>query len=355
MADIIDANGAMYEVVADGAAEQAAIVVMRIVDEDGVRSVEVDSRPSVDDPRFAVVVKSGGLVVLVGDPAVVLGNPLPLDLGVRLEVPGFRRVTVPVVVPANPVIPFAAPPVTLRRTPVTLRGRAVISATGAPLAGGTLGYAPKPVIAGQSVLALGQVLPADVPDGTVLTGMALTAVGGALPVKIVQTRAPAGTSWLILNDRRDLAPGQILRLGPADRPSLARIGVVAVVPADLTKPGLVLLSTPLTATARQGDPAQAFTAGAPDASATIGLAFAGEALLLTAAVPTGDALVVGPAASGIPFTAAPATDADGYYSQPGIARLPRLDLTMSAPALSPRTVTWEPSAGTTRIDWRMSP
>jgi hypothetical protein len=356
MLDIIHAGGLVYAVVPDFTAEQVAIAILRLFDQDGVTPVDTVSVPGVSDPRFGVLTKDSGLIVVVADPVIALPNPaVPPSFSMSLTVPGFRSVTVPIVLPPNPVLPVMLPPIVLRRSPVTLSGRAVLASTGAPVADATIGFAPNPAIPGQVVIALGQALVADVPDATPLLGVSLTPVGGPVPVKTVQENAPAGATWLTLDDRQGLTAGQILRLGPAEWLSLARIGVVAQVPVDLTKPGIVLLSTPLTATARRSDPAQPCVAGPPAPSATIGQAFAGEALLLAAAVPAGDALIAGSVASGIPHTVTPATDADGYYLQSGIARLPRLDVTMSAAGLATQTITWEPAAGTTRIDWRMSP
>ena len=85
------------------------------------------------------------------------------------------------------------------------------------------------------------------------------------------------------------------------------------------------------------------------------LRVAGEAVLVTDAAPAGATLIVGPAATGIPFSRPDATGADGYYRFTGIARIPRFSVTVTAAGFLSQTRTWMPAAGTASIDWRLKP
>jgi hypothetical protein len=356
MRETIDAGGKEFQVAIDLATDLVAIAILRVFAEDGETPVALSGPPRLSDSRLQASERPGGLVVITADPLAALPDAAsPLAFSLTLTEPGFRTVSVPVALPPNPITPVELPAVTLRGLPVELSGRAVLASNGDPVAGAVLSYAPHPPVAGEVILALGQILPADVPPGTTVRGVSLTPVGGPVPLKTVLEEARAGDTLLTLDDRQGLSAGQILQLGSGDRLSLARMGVVSMTPADLTKPGLVLLATPLTASVRAGDPAQACTTGAPTDTVTSGQSFAGEALLLAGAAPAGDALIVDPGGGAVPLTLTPPTAPDGYYRQAGIARFPSLDITISKVGLSAQTVTWQPAAGATAIDWRMQP
>ena len=323
------------------------LAILRVLDEDG-SPVPVSADPVSSDPRILGLVKDGGLIVLVVDPATA--PPLPALFTVILAEPGFRSASVSVAVPAGAAFPVSLPDLTLRRVPIALGGRVVSAAAGTPIANASIELTPVPTVAGQHLIALGQLLAADVPAGTPVTGFTLTPVGGPVPVKTVQDTAARGSTALTVDDRQSLVAGQILQIGPPVRRSLA--GIVFVEPTlPLSGPGFVLLAPALAATARQDDPAQPCTLVATgSAGATIGQAFAGEALLLADAAVTGDALMVG----GAPYTAAPDTDADGYYQRIGIGRFPQLIVAASAGGFAVQPRAWSPR-GVPRLDFRLVP
>jgi hypothetical protein len=320
---------------------------LRVLDEDG-SLVTLSAALLPSDPRVLAFAKDGGLIVLAVDPATA--PPLPAMFTLSLAEPGFRRTSVAVSFPANATFPLTLPDLTLRRVPITLRGRVVTAAAGAPLASASVTLAPVPAVAGQTMIALGQLLATDVPAGTPVVGFALTSVGGAVPIKNVQANAARGATELTLDDRQNLTTGQILRIGPLGRRSLARIAFVDPTP-PLTGPGFVLLGPPLTATARQNDPAEPCTLGVAGlAGNSIGDAFAGEALVLADTAVSGDALLIGAA----PYTIAPATDADGYYQRSGIARFRPLTVSVAAAGFASQTRAWSPG-GVARLDFRLVP
>jgi hypothetical protein len=119
----------------------------------------------------------------------------------------------------------------------------------------------------------------------------------------------------------------------------------------------VLHGGPLAVTARQGDAAEACTLGPPAAvaTATLGQAFAGETVLLTAAAAPGEVLVLGPPASGAVHGRPAPTDADGQYRIAGLARVPRFTATVTAAGFAAQSRVVSPAAGTARIDWRLIP
>jgi hypothetical protein len=334
-------------VVVDLIGRIVVLAVLRVVDEDG-STIGLSAEPTLSEPRVLVLVKDGGLLVLMADPTAA--PPLPASFALTLAEPGFRPATVAVALPANAVFPLHLPDLMLRRVPVSLGGRVVAAATGTPVAGAAITLAPLAAVGGQTLIALGQALGGDVAPGTPVAAFALNPVGGPVPIKTVQATALDGETALLLDDRHTLAAGQLLRIGPPPRRSLARISFVDPTP-PLTAPGLVLLSPPLVATARQGDPAEPCTLGAAGpAGNTIGEAFAGEALVLADAAVIGDALLVG----GAPYTAARTTDADGYYQRIGIARFRRLTVSIAAAGFANQSRAWSPG-GIPRLDFRLVP
>jgi hypothetical protein len=345
--------------VVDLTARQLVLAVLRVLDEDGTTPVRLpDPPPPGRDPRVAVLAREPGLLAMAGDPALLLPGPgNPPSVTLMLSLPGFRATEVTLALPPGAVPPVMLPDLVLRRLPRDLTGRIVAAASGAPLAGITVAIAPAAPLAG-NLLLLSPPLGADLPAGTAVRGFALNPVGGAVPVKHLHVPAEAGTTAIELDDRQDLAAGQILRFGPPGRRSFGRIRFVATGPAPLTDPGLVLLDAPLVASLRQEDAAEACALGAPagPGSMTLGQAYAGEGLLVTAAaVAPGAALAIGPAATAALHGSPAPSDADGRYRIPGLARLPRLTASVAAPGFAPRSRTVIPVTGSTSLDWQLTP
>src|SRR6516162_2105070 len=91
------------------------LAILRVLDEDG-SPVPVSADPVSSDPRILGLVKDGGLIVLVVDPATA--PPLPALFTVILAEPGFRSASVSVAVPAGAAFPVSLPDLTLRRVPI---------------------------------------------------------------------------------------------------------------------------------------------------------------------------------------------------------------------------------------------
>ena len=347
---LLPANGLVWRSAPDRATRLVAIAVLRALDEDAATPVELAALPIASDPRAVVMLRAGGLVVLAGDP-----DAPPADLELRLDEPGFRPARIAIVLPVGAARPAMLPDLVLRRMPRDLDGRVVAATTGDPLPAASVTLAPAPPAPAGTPLLLLPALAADVPAGTTLRGFPLVPVGGAVPVKRLLQDAPAGTTWLELDDRQDLAPGQVLRLGPPERRGFARLSFVA--PAPLAGPGIVLLAAPLAATARQDDAAQPCVLGVPAAAAatTLGDAFAGEGLLLATAPTPGEVVEIGPPGAGALHAPPGPTDADGRYRFAGLARIPRFAATAAAAGFAQQTRFVSPAAGTARVDWRLVP
>ncbi|MBO1076186.1 carboxypeptidase-like regulatory domain-containing protein [Roseomonas marmotae] len=348
-------------IILDLTARRLVLAVLRVLDEDGVTPVHLpETPPAADDPRVVVLVREPGLLAIAGDPSLLLlpgpGNPPAVTLNLRLT--GFRPAEITMTLPPAAVPPVGLPDLILRRLPKDLNGRIVVAVTGAPLSGIAVTIAPASPLTGHPLL-LSPVLAADVPAGTDVRGFGLSPVGGAVPLKHLHAPAEAGSTAIELDDRQDLAVGQILRFGPPGRRSFGRVTFVAAGPAPLTAPGLVLLGAPLSASLRQGDEAEAFTLGVPagPGTTTLGQAYAGEGMLVTAAaVAPGAVLAIGPAATAALHGSPALSDADGRYRIPGLARLPRLTASVAAPGFAPRSRTVVMAAdGGSSLDWRLTP
>jgi hypothetical protein len=361
MSETVLAGGRTYVVTYDRTAKYDALVTGAVIDDADGKPVPPPYDVAASDPTLRTAAKPRGYL-LAGDPDVNLADHSAAQaLTLNIEAGGYRPKVVAVTVPANPLFPVVGPDAVLRRQPVTLRGRIYARRTGTPQPGAQLALTGPALPAPKRAVLLASPLVGDLSAAATVQGYMLTPVASPVPIKAVSAAADAGTTTVQLNDRQNLAAGNLLRIGPSSRPRFVQIAAVSPTPPNPALPGDVTLKEPLAWSARPGDSAAPFNLGAPTAAAAhpIGDAFAGEAVLILDASPTGDVLVItDPAAPTDRFhTRDIVCDGRAEYFIEGITRLPRLVLTATAAGLSPLIQTWPVNwdSPITTFDWALAP
>ncbi|SIT58612.1 hypothetical protein BQ8794_50714 [Mesorhizobium prunaredense] len=355
-------NGHVYDVTYDRVMLWQVLVHGAVIDdcEDQPAPVAAPFDVSVDDALLRASGHDAGYA-LAGDPDVALhDHTVAHTLEVDLSAVGFRDRHVSVTVPAAPVFPVVAADVAMRRVPVSLQGRIMTLATGDPVPGARIDLLGPALPAPRRAVLLSSPLARALTAAATVRGKALAAVASAVPVKTARDEAPAGAVRLLLDDRQGLAPGQLLRFGPAHRAHFAQIQSVSNDPANLALSGTMTLTAPLARGVRRGDAAAPFTLGANagPSAAPVGDAFAGEAVLILDDLVAGDVLVVTDAPNPLAFHARGiVADASGRYLIQGLSRLqrPLLRITAAGFAALSRAVPMRWAQPVSPLDWRMTP
>lgn len=350
---LIVTQGRRFEVGYDVTIHTTVFAMGAVIDDGGAGAILPPYRVEVDEPLLRATDHEIGYA-LIGDPDVALRDrTVAHPLTVTIIADGYREATTTVIVPAAPVLPIVAP-VALRRQPVRLTGRVLVLATGLPVADAAITIQGPPLPAPDAALLLGQPLARDLTPAASLQGHAVTPVGGPVPIKAAAAAAAAGDTQLFLDDRQNLATGQLLRFGPPERAHWAEI---AQVPAT---PGVVRLTAPLARTVRLNDAVAPFNLGAAvgPAAAPSGAAFAGEGVLILNASPNGQVLAVTDPPAAVAYHSMGASSGPtGEYAIDGLSRLARPVLSVAAAGFTAQTRPWplprlSPAA---TLDWRMTP
>jgi len=361
MSETVFAGGHTYVVNYDRTTTFDALVMGAVIDDAGGKPVLPPYNVAASDSTLRVSAKPQGYLI-AGDPDVNLADhSVAHALTLNIDASGYRPKVVAVTVPANPLFPVVGPDAALRRRPVALRGRIYARRTGNPLPAAQLTLTGPALPAPQQAILLASPLVGDLSAAATVQGHALTPVGSAVPIKTVSAPAEVGATAIQLNDRQNLAPGQLLRIGSPARPRFVQIAVVSPTPPNPALPGEVTLTEPLAFSARFGDGAAPFTLGGVSGPLAhpIGDAFAGEAVLILDAAANGDVLVISdPAAPTDRFAKRDVTcDGRGEYFVDGITRLPQLVLTAAGGGLTALVQTWPVNwdSPITTFDWALTP
>lgn len=355
-------NGHVYDVIRERSAVWQVMVHGAVIDDcaDEPLPVAAPFVVTVNEPLLRAS-SNVGRFALAGDPDVALvDHAIPYALDVGITSVDFHDLDVTVNVPASPVFPVEMTDTALRRLPVALSGRVIELATGNPVSGARIELAGPTLANPQRSILLSSPLARSLGAAASIRGRTVSPLVSAVPIKAAKEETPAGSVEILLDDRQDLAANQLLRFGPEHRAHFAQIQSVSPSPANLALPGTVTLTAPLARGVRMDDPAAPFTLGAPaGVNATpVGQAYAGEAVLVLDALPTGDVLAITDAAEPPAFHGQGVVcDPIGRYLIQGISRLRRPVLRASAAGFSAltRTVPMRWSEPLSTLDWRMAP
>jgi hypothetical protein len=356
---VVTTAGHRYEIAFDRTARTLVFVMGAVVDDADGQIVAPPYRVGVDEPLLYASDHDAGYA-LAGDAEAVLtdttvAHPLTIDL----DCDGYRPAVLNLVVPVNPVFPIRAP-IALRRAPLRLTGRIAALATGLPVAGARLSITGPALPAPQRAVLLAQPLGADLTPAATLQGHAVVAVASPVAIKTATVLAQAGADEIGIDDRQNLAAGQMVLLGPPEAPHWAEIAAVSTTPANPALPGTVRLTAPLARSLRLGDAVAPFTLGAPvgPACTLIGAAFAGEAVVILNNFPSGDVVAISDALSVTRYAAFGIVSGPlGDYAIDGLARLASPVLTVAAAgfATQNRPFPLPRSQVAATFDWRLTP
>lgn len=309
---VVNTTGSYRLVVPGEPWRTGALVLVPLVDE-WTQSPPADVTARSLTPHTAAHVTAGTLV-LTGLPERAFPTlaTAPAQVVAELRRDGRVPQVVTVTVPTGTVTPWTAPPVAVTARTVRLSGRVTAAAfPHGPVAGAQVTFAG----AAAALVTVPVPLALDHAAGTTIRARTLT------PAAATSLDAPsrAGQRVLTVASTAGIAAGTVLAVGED------------LVVADGTNGPLVLLRTPVAASAAASSPVTPHTLGAAGAAAQLSrAALAGDGLLpasgtLAAAVVE----VVDGAATEYRRTAL-ATDADGRWALPGVRGIPEVDLTVTA-------------------------
>jgi hypothetical protein len=352
---VVATAGRRYAIAFDRAARTLVFVMGAVTDDADGRIIVPPYRVVVDEPLLAASDHDAGYALIGDADAALTDTTVTHPLAVAITCDGYRPASLDLVVPVNPVFPIRAP-VALRRTPVRLTGRITALATGAPVVGARLSITGPALPAPQRAVLLAQPLAADLTPGARFQGHAVVAVGSPVPIKAATALVQAGSDEIAVDDRQNLAGGQLLRLGP---PEATHWGEIAITPPN-PGAGTVRLTAPLARSLRLGDSVAPFTLGgvAGPLCAPVGAAFAGEAVIILDDLPAGDVVVITDAPAPTRYASLGITSGPlGDYAADGLARLasPALTVTAGGFAVQNRSLPLPRSRDTATLDWRLTP
>jgi hypothetical protein len=328
----------IYVTVADSTTDYQALIVGQVQDELTSEPVEDFD---VHTPSVGVLAKAtpDGFFALSGYPGQVFPRlaSTSYTVAVSLTAPGYRAVSLPILVPQGTSVPVSVPAVTLRHVPVRLQGRVVEdSVARQPIQGAKVRFVDDPVSpSAEHVVALRSPLSFSHTLGSAARERTLTPSGAP---KQLAASAPGGSQTITLGDRTAIGGGDILQLDAADAVEYAVIASVSPTPPNLNLPGAVVLRAPLDRTHTAGTPVQKVTAGAVGAIAQVlQPAEVGDGLVILNQPLTADTLeILDPDPTHTEYRALGVlTDADGFYHFDGVGRVRALFLDAGAAGYQP--------------------
>lgn len=356
---VVTAASHRYEVAYDRTARTLVFVMGAVGDDSDGAGVSPPYQVMVDEPLLRASDHDFGYA-LAGDVDVALRDPtVPHSLTISVTADGYRPSVTNLVVPVNPVFPIQAP-IALRRRPLRLTGRVTVLATGAPVSGARLSINGPALPAPRRAVLLANPLTADLTPAATLQGRGVTAVGSPVPIKTATVAAQAGSNEIGIDDRQNLATGQLLRFGPPEAPHWAEIAVVSPTPANPALPGTVRLTAPLAKSLRIDDAVAPFTLGGAvgPLCAPIDPAFAGEAVIILGDLPMGDVVAIADAGAATRYVSLGVSSGPlGDYAIDGVARLasPVLNVAAGGFATQNRAIPLAHARDSASLDWRLTP
>ncbi len=313
-----------YTVVEDTTDVLRVLLMGRAVDE--FTGLGVAPQVSVRPDHFSLKALVEGWFAVSGHPErdfprLTLSS---YTLQLTVQAPGYRDAGLSVGIPAGGHFPISLPDVSLRPLPVRLEGRITKAATPHSPIPGALVFAQDP---GRHALLLRMPIRKDRPAGTVVREVSLAPSAVVGPPKQLARPAARGHTTLLLNDRQGLQVGRILRTGDPILGQLVRIQSVATSPTDLTQPGEVTVTLPLSRSLPEGAPCTQLTltpVNPPDKHLQQTAAEGEAMLLLDSDVSAAAIELTNPPGPSEYHDVGVLTDAAGFYEAAGIGGVTEL-------------------------------
>lgn len=334
-----------YQVVDDLTASYGAIFTGALVDE--ITGGPIVSQPllSTDFPKLSLRIAQGGLIsgAAYAEQVFPQLSSTAYTLNVRISAQSYRDAILTVNVPIAATFPVETTPVIMRRTPVRLQGRVVRASDRAPL--------PGAVVASKSGTTplLRDTVRSEHAAGAAVVSLSFMNTG---PARQLIATSPSSSDRLALSDNTGLSPGDQLQIGAGGSAAIYEVSAVG------PEPGLVVLTTALTATFAAGTSVQQVSPSAPSGNATLARGSdAGDGVLMLSASLSDVAIAIldGPLTEYHWLSAI--SDADGRYRANGIEGAKSLELLCSAVGFTPFDQPWMPQYGDSVnvVDFRLRP
>lgn len=346
-----------YTVVDDLTLTRRVLLMGRVVDELTGRGLTCSL--ATEPAGFSVRVVEGGWYAVSGYPELAFPRRATSAYAVRLSVEavGYTRATTLVGIPAGSRFPLNLPELRLRPLPVRLQGRVTDENDPFPPIPGARVFAQEPV---RHAVLLRRPIRRNRAVGTAVREVQVTAVAVVGPAKSLAAPAAREDLRVRLNDRQGVLAGRLLRIGDPRLGELAEIQSVSPNPADLSLPGDVVLTLPLS---------RGFPVGTPCTESAVAVvnppdkhcnrtAVAGEAMVLLDADLTASVVELTDGTHPSEYHDLGAlTDADGYYAADGFGGVVAVDMNVSATGFTtpaaPRTVLIDYDRDVNLADWRL--
>jgi len=313
-------------VVDDRVSVLQVIVVGRAVDVHGAPIP--GARIRCARPGAEVSAPGGEFLVVSGDPAIVLPSwaTAPDALDVVVSAAGRQPSTITVPIPQHAMLPILLGDVVLTAQRVSVAGRTrTADAQRDPVANALVRFVADPAVAGLHPLGLRAPLVAALPAAG--TSVRAATVAPLAPTTTVPAGARAGDRVVTLASSAGITGGTRLRFTPGRREHYAIVREVVG--------GLLVLESPLSASVPTGGPARAVdVAGTGPTAALARDAAPGDGLLLLNQDLDAEVVeLVAPTGAHVAAVGA-RSDADGYFSLPGVRGVADIAVNAEAAALA---------------------
>ena len=229
----------IYEITPDVLGRDRVLVIGTLTDDADGRPLAREAELTASED-FVFAAQSDREVALGGNPRVAFADrSLAHDVTVTISAEGYRDAAETVTIPAFAAFPHRND-FTLRRLPHAVTGR-VYGRNGAvppendPLASAEISLDPVPNAAGDVPMLLRQPLQAPQSSGATVQRRAFLA---APDVAMIEPAA-RGQRLAGLVDGSGVAPGNLLRLGPAGRPRYSEVASIVAHP-DFAAPAVLV-------------------------------------------------------------------------------------------------------------------
>jgi hypothetical protein len=341
----IDAGDVVYTVTDDFASSYVAIFTSALVD-------ETTGNPIATVP--VLTADLAGVTMRLADGALIAGAAYvervfpdlatnAYTIHVAIIAPGYRDATLTVNVPIAATFPIVVAPLAMRRVPTRLQGRVVKASDRSVIAGATV------VAKNNKILLLRTPVRSAHGTGVTVNSLAFTNSG---PARKVAADVRPGGDRVILDNNGGLAANDLLQIGSLPSAEIYEIKVVG------PDPGLVVLTSPLAASAPLNTAAQKVTASGASGTTTLARSSdAGDGVLLINAALTDKAVQIVDGALTEYHWLNALSDASGYYRANGIGGVKTLELLCSAAGFTTADQPWSPeySDPVNVIDFRLTP
>jgi len=341
----IDAGDTVYTVVDDITSSYVAIFTSALLDENARKPITTVPVLTADLAGVTMRLADGALIAGTAYVERVFPDlaTTPYTIHVAIIAPGYRDASLTVNIPIGATFPIVVAPLVMRRIPTRLQGRVVKASDRSLIAGATVAAKNNKILLLRTPVRSAHGL------GVTVNSLAFTNSG---PGRKVATDVRPGGDQVILDNNGGLAANDFLQIGSL--PSAEIYEIKAVGP----DPGLVVLTSPLAASAAASTAAQQVTPSGASGTTTLARSSdVGDGVLVVNVALNDKAVQIVDGALTEYHWLNAISDAAGYYRANGIAGIKTLELLCSAAAFITADQPWFPeySDPVNVVDFRLTP